>query len=250
MRRMPPDQMYEAIRIEGADQWSRAVALQTLSTWNGFDDMDESEIQWRKEEAEAKFAEMNAATEEREAVAAEATADKEELEAIEAEREYQQELREAEEAIEAAKREEQEAVEAMAKAELEEQEAIEAEKISIERGQDSEKAKLLMESKLIAAREAEDIAAMEEEEAVRRTQLSLLSLLLPWLCMCTAGASLARAHPCWHQLLAWDWPGRLSSNASLLAPTLPAVCSDKRSSPPLTRSRKRARPPRRKTAGL
>ncbi len=162
--------------------WEEASTRQAalaLEWWNRVQNLDEDEIQMRREEKEAREAEEAALKEEQEAQEAEAEAEAKEEAAWLAEEQMRREEEEAEAALRRAHEEELEAIEAIKLAEKEEEEANvaqalakelqirarEAQEVARKEAAEAEEARKTAEKEVQEAEEAEAVALKEEEEA-------------------------------------------------------------------------------------
>ena len=160
------EQKEVAIETSGKRAWDAAVKKATIAMWSiKTSEMDPDEQRWRREEAEARVAEMQAEKEEEEAKAAEAVADKEEQEAIKAEAVRDKEEQEAREAVSRAEHAEYEAKKAIEKVKKEEEEAMQAERDAVREEQEAHDAMQVAEREESEAVEADKIAMKEEAEA-------------------------------------------------------------------------------------
>eukprot|EP01043_Picozoa_sp_COSAG02_P013996 COSAG02_NODE_568_length_20207_cov_50.273374_6_plen_880_part_00 len=162
--------------------WEEASTRQAalaLEWWNRVQNLDEDEIQMRREEKEAREAEEAALKEEREAQVAEAEAEAKEEAAWLAAEQMRREEEEAEDALRRAHEEELEAIEAIKLAEKEEEEANvaqalakelqtrarEAQEVAAKEAAEAEEARKNADKEVQEAEEAEAAALKEEEEA-------------------------------------------------------------------------------------
>eukprot|EP01043_Picozoa_sp_COSAG02_P001287 COSAG02_NODE_27_length_51735_cov_86.076749_3_plen_859_part_00 len=176
----------QATRAEVQDQansiWEEASTRQAalaLEWWNRVQNLDEDELQMRREEREAREAEEAALREEQEAREAEAVAEAKEEAAWLAEEKMRREEEEAEQALRRAHEEELEAQEAIKVAEKEEEEANvaqatakelqtrarQAQEIAKKEAAEAEQARKLAEKEVQEAEDAEAAALKEEAEA-------------------------------------------------------------------------------------